>query len=136
MTRRRKCRFYAFLFTEEKLLYGITPTLPPKGTTSGQMTILSTPAEAEVLLYVIAPPLPKKRTSALAREKLLFHSVFHGLLDYRFFSAKRSSRWSERKRSELLFEKNVRLRASFLCFTFYMRLTARVGTGEHLTHSR
>ena len=43
-------------------------------------------------------------------------------LHYQLFSAKRSSRWSERRRSELLFEKNVRLRASFLCFTFYMRL--------------
>ena len=34
-----KCRFYAFLLTEEKLLCGITPTLPPKGTTSGQVLL-------------------------------------------------------------------------------------------------
>ena len=92
--------------------------------------------KAEKLLCGITPPLPKKSTSALAREKLSLCSVFHGSFDYRFFSVKRSSRWSERKRSELLFEKNVRLRASFLCFTFYMRLTARVGTGKHLTHFR
>ena len=53
-----------------------------KGTTSGQMTILRTPAKAEVLLFVIAPPLPKKSTSALTREKLSLCSVFHGSLDY------------------------------------------------------
>ena len=81
--RRRKCRFCAFLLTEEKLLYGITP------------------------------PPPKKSTSALAREKLSFHSVFHGLLDYRFFSVMRSSLRSERKRSKPLLERSGRFRASF-----------------------
>ena len=77
--RRRKCRLYAFLLTEEKLLYGITP------------------------------PPPKKSTSALAREKLSLRSVFHGLLDYRFFSAMRSSLRSERRRSKPLLERSGKL---------------------------
>ena len=77
--RRRKCRSFAFLLTEEKLLCGITPSLP------------------------------KKSTSALAREKLSFHSVFHGLLDYRFFSVKRSSLRSERGRSKPLLERSGKL---------------------------
>ena len=67
--RRRKCRFYAFLLTEEKLLYGITP------------------------------PLPKKVPFA-----------------YHLCAVKRFSLCSKRKRSELLFDFNGMLRASFLCF--------------------
>ena len=56
--RRRKCRSYAFRLMAKRLLYGITP------------------------------PLPKKSPSALTREKLSLCSVFHGSLDYRFFSVK------------------------------------------------
>ena len=43
-------------------------------------------------------------------------------LHYQLFSVKRSSLRSERCRSELLFVKKEKLRASFLCFTFHKRL--------------
>ena len=76
---------------------------------------------AKRLLCGVAAPLPKKTTSALTREKLSLCSVFHGSLDYRFFSVKRSSLRSERGRSESLLERSGRLNASFLCFTFHKR---------------
>ena len=89
-----KCRFYAFLLTEEKLLCGITPTLPPKG------------------------------TAALALKNYRLRSVFYSPLAYHLCAVKRSSLRSERRRSKPLLERSENFQASFLSIIFHMRLTA------------
>ena len=66
--------------------------------------------------------LRKKSRLRSRKNNYRLRSVIFTSLDYQLFSVKRFSLCSKRKRSKLLFEKNVRLRASFLCLTFYMRL--------------
>ena len=125
--RRRKCRFYAFLLTEEKLLYGITPTLPPKGTTSGQVLLTRRNFQKKkITAWFYGLPLLFRKKSRLRSRKnnYRFRSVIFTSLDYQLFSAMRSSLRSERCRSELLLERSERVLASFFSFIFHMRLTA------------
>ena len=91
--RRRKCRSYSFLLTEEKLLYVITPPLPKKVSSSRQTPLLRFPAKGGKALMRRCRSSSAQRHGCTNCKKRSLCSVFCKTFAYHLCAVKRLRRF-------------------------------------------